>query len=399
MDKLVALFKRRIEDVSLDVVRNCINDIDWNDRLTALVGSRGVGKTTLMLQYIKLNYYERMSEVLYVSVENLYFMSHTLVDLADDFVMRGGRHLFLDEIHKYQNWSREIKIIYDSYPSLKVTISGSSLLRILNPEADLSRRCLWYKMQGLSFREFLMFYYKIDLPIFSLEYLLTHTDDVCRKVNAVCQPVKMFHEYLKVGYFPFYKETPNRYYERIENVTNYILEAELPSLCGVDVGNIRKLKMLLAIISTMVPYEVDVTKLATMMQASRNTVVAYFDYLSRAKLINLLYSDLDSLKKLQKPDKVFLENTNSLYALAVDDVKIGTVRETFAVNQLVYAHRVEYGKKYGDLKVDGKWIFEIGGANKTFEQISNLSDFYILADDMEYSAGNKLPLWCLGFLY
>ena len=177
------------------------------------------------------------------------------------------------------------------------------------------------------------------------------------------------------------------------------MEAELPNLCGVDVGNVRKLKMLLAILSTMVPYEVDISRLATLMQASRNTVLAYLDYLSRAKLINLVYADLDSLKKLQKPDKIFLENTNLLYALSISDVQIGTVRETFVVNQLMYNHRVEYGKKYGDFKVDGKWIFEVGGANKTFEQIANIPNSYILADDMEYSVRNKLPIWIVGFLY
>jgi predicted AAA+ superfamily ATPase len=326
-------------------------------------------------------------------------MSHTLVDLAETFVMHGGKHLFLDEIHKYPNWSREIKVIYDSFPMLKVTISGSSLLQILNPEADLSRRCLWYKIQGLSFREYLLFYYKIDLPIFDLEFILDNPDVVCSKVNAVCQPVKLFREYLQFGYFPFYFESSTKYYERIENITNYIMEAELPNLCGVDVGNVRKLKMLLAILSTIVPYEVDISRLATLMQASRNTVLAYLDYLSRAKLINLVYADLDSLKKLQKPDKIFLENTNLLYALSISDVQIGTVRETFVENQLMYNHRVEYGKKYGDFKVDGKWIFEVGGANKTFEQIANIPNSYILADDMEYSVRNKLPIWIVGLLY
>jgi predicted AAA+ superfamily ATPase len=211
--------------------------------------------------------------------------------------------------------------------------------------------------------------------------------------------VKLFREYLQFGYFPFYFESSTKYYERIENITNYIMEAELPNLCGVDVGNVRKLKMLLAILSTMVPYEVDISRLATLMQASRNTVLAYLDYLSRAKLINLVYADLDSLKKLQKPDKILLENTNLLYALSISDVQIGTVRETFVVNQLMYNHRVEYGKKYGDFKVDGKWIFEVGGANKTFEQIANIPNSYILADDMEYSVRNKLPIWIVGLLY
>ena len=187
----------------------------WDERLSAIIGPRGVGKTTLILQYIKQHYTDNISEVLYATAESLYFAQNTLVDLAERFVTNGGGHLFLDEIHRYQNWSREIKLIYDTYPELKVTISGSSLLQILNSEADLSRRCIWYNMQGLSFREFLQFYKGIDLPVASFDEILFHTDEVCHEINTRCRPVPLFHEYLQVGYFPYYLEGEKRYYERV----------------------------------------------------------------------------------------------------------------------------------------------------------------------------------------
>ena len=399
MDVLVSQFNRRLTTVSLDLVRECINEVAWDERLSAIIGPRGVGKTTLILQYIKQHYTDNISEVLYATAESLYFAQNTLVDLAERFVTNGGKHLFLDEIHRYQNWSREIKLIYDTYPELKVTISGSSLLQILNSEADLSRRCIWYNMQGLSFREFLQFYKGIDFPVASFDEILFHTDEVCHEINTRCRPVPLFHEYLQVGYFPYYLEGESRYYERIGNIVNYVIGTELPMVCKVEPVNVRKLQMLLSVVAGIVPYELDISKLALMLQASRNTVLAYLDYLYRAKIINLLYSDISSLKKVQKPDKMYLENSNMLYALTLDKTPIGTVRETFVVNQLSSLYRVEYSKEGGDFRVEGKYCFEVGGSGKTYKQIANLPNSYILADDTEYAVGNKIPLWLVGFLY
>lgn len=383
----------------MDFVRSYYDSIDWDYRLVALRGARGVGKTTLMLQYIKGHYEEGSTEALYVSAESLYFTCHTMMALADAFVLGGGKHLFIDEVHKYDDWSREIKLVYDAFPQLKVTFSGSSLLEILNPSADLSRRCLSYDIQGLSFREFLKFYKGVDLPIATLEGLLDAPSELCRRVNEQCRPVQMFHEYLQFGYYPYYKESPEHYYQRVSATINYILEAELPMLCGVEASNVRKLKALLANISSNVPFQVDMTKLSNMLQASRNTVGAYLSYMDRAKIISLLYSDVDSLKKMQKPDKVYLENPNLLYALAFAPVDIGTAREAFVVNQLSQSHRVEYGKQNGDFKVDRKYTFEVGGQGKTFDQIANIPDSYILADDIETPIGKKLPIWMVGLMY
>lgn len=399
MDVLVSHFNRRLTTISLDLVRECINEVAWDERLSAIIGPRGVGKTTLILQYIKQHYANCLSEVLYATAESLYFAQNTLVDLAERFVTNGGKHLFLDEIHRYQNWSREIKLIYDTYPELKVTISGSSLLQILNSEADLSRRCIWYNMQGLSFREFLQFYKGIYLPVFSFDNIIQNPDEVCRKINTLCHPVPLFHEYLQVGYFPYYLEGEKRYYERVGNVIDYVVGTELPMVCKVETMNVRKLQMLLNVVAGLVPYELDISKIALMLQSSRNTVITYLRYLSMSKVINLLYSDIQSLKKVQKPDKMYLENPNMLYALCLDKANIGTARETFVVNQLGYQHRIEYSKKNGDFKIDGKYVFEVGGATKNFYQVADLPDSYILADDIEWPVGNKLPLWLVGLLY
>ncbi len=373
--------------------------INWNAPLIAIRGPRGVGKTTLMLQYIKLNYALAARQVLYCTLDSVYFSSHSLLELTEDFYKNGGKHLFLDEVHKYPTWSKEIKEIYDLYPDLRVVISGSSLLNILNADADLSRRCIPYEMQGLSFREFLLFYKQLDLPVYTLEDLLAHPEQLCAQVNDVCRPLPYFKEYLQKGYYPFFMRNQIDYYTSIEQIVNLILETELPQLRNVDVANVRKLKALLGILAVSVPFEVDISKLAITIGIHRNTVIEYLNHLEQAKVLHLLYADLLSVKKMQKPDKIFLDNTNLLYALASTPVKIGTVREVFTVNQLSYIGEVEYSKKKGDFKLNGKYTFEVGGEDKDYHQIADVPDSYILADNLEMPYRYKLPLWSIGFLY
>ena len=399
MEALINRYKRLLAATSTGCVRSLMNDIHWDARLVAIRGARGVGKTTLMLQFLKLHYADDWKTALYASLDSAYFTQHSLSELAELFYQRGGKHLFLDEVHKYPSWSREIKNIYDEYPDLKIVFSGSSLLKILNAEADLSRRCISYDMQGLSYREYLLFYHQIDIPPYSLDEILFESDRVCMEVNEKCRPLAYFQEYLQNGYYPFYMEGGGDYYTRIENVVNMILEIELPQQCGVDVGNIRKVKSLLAILSSEVPLMVDITKLSALAEMSRTTLLTYLQYLNRAKLIHLLYSDLFSLKKLQKPDKIYLDNPNLLYALASHPVKIGTARETFVVNQLSCDHEIEYGKKTGDFRVNGKYTLEVGGEGKTYNQIADVPDSYILADGIETPYRCKLPIWVVGFLY
>lgn len=399
METLFAKQDRLLALTSTRIVRKLIEQINWDAQFIAIKGARGVGKTTLMLQYIKLNYPQYSREVLYCSLDAVYFSNHSLLDLTDKFYKNGGKHLFLDEVHKYPNWSREIKEIYDFYPDLRVVISASSLLNLLKGDADLSRRCIPYNLQGLSFREFLQFYKGIEIPILSLEEVLTQPQELCARVNGVCKPIPLFKEYLRYGYYPFYLKNQTDYYTSIEQVVNLIVETELPQLCGVNTANIRKLKALIEVISTSVPFEVDITKMATVIGVHRNTVIEYLNHLENAQLMHLLYADIKSVKKMQKPDKIFLENSNLLYALADSQVQIGTAREVFVVNQLSYQHTVEYGKNVGDFKIDGRYTVEVGGEKKTFTQIADVPSSYILADDIETPYGHKLPLWTIGFLY
>ncbi len=399
MDSLVSRYKRLLVTTSTKYVRSLMNDIHWDARLIAIRGARGVGKTTLMLQYLKMNFADDTKSALYASMDSAYFSRHSLLELAEQFYLRGGKSLFLDEVHKYPNWSRELKNIYDDYPDLHIVFSGSSLLHILNAEADLSRRCISYDMQGLSFREFLCLRHDIVINPRPLEEILSAPDSICMEVNSKCRPLAYFDDYLKCGYYPFFLEGHEDYHTKVENVVNLILEIELPQLCGVDVGNIRKLKSLLTILATEVPLLVDMTKLSTMAEMSRTTLLAYLQYLDRAKLIRLLYSDLSTLKKLQKPDKVYMENANMLYALSLGEVNKGTLREVFITNQLAHRHRLEYSSRSADYTVDGKFTIEVGGKSKDGKQIALTDNAFIAADDIEYATGNKIPLWVFGFLY
>ncbi|MBO7481249.1 MAG: ATP-binding protein [Bacteroidales bacterium] len=398
METLIKKHRILISQVNTDIVREIMYSIDWEKQLVAIRGSRGVGKTTLIRQYIKMKYGEQAGEALYCTLDSMFFAKHTLLELAEYFHLMGGKHLFLDEVHKYPSWSREIKEIIDLYPDMRVTFSGSSLIQILNADADLSRRVLSYTMEGLSFREFLRFYKGIKLPISKLSDILSNTDDICKEVNAICRPQKMFEEYLRVGYYPFYDGNQDEYYSRIENVANFIIDQELTQFCGVEPSYTRRIKAMLLYLAENVPFEVNIVKLANYLELNKHTVLSYLDSLRRAELLHLLYSDNKSVTKMQKPDKIYLHNPNLFYAIGQQN-QIGTLRECFVVNQLAASHSVEYGKKNGDFLIDGKITIEVGGQSKTFDQIANMPNSYILADMMEFPIGNKLPLWIVGMTY
>ena len=397
METLVNRCRRLVAVTKTDYVRDIYNHINWNCRLLSIRGARGVGKTTLMLQYLKLHDIDYRS-MLYVSLDSHYFTRYTLLEFAELFYQRGGKHLFVDEVHKYQGWSSEVKEIYDSYPDMKVVISGSSLLDILNADADLSRRCVPYEMQGLSYREYLAMMYGIQLPAVTLLELLSAPEAFCERVNAECRPLVHFEEYLRQGYYPFILEGEREYPIRIENVVNFILDVELPQLCGVDVSNIRKVKGLLTVLASNVPFQLDMTKLSAAAGMARTTLLSYLQVLHRSRLLNLLYAGDDSVKKMQKPDKIYLENPNLIEVLSLTGGQVGTIRETFVVNQLCYGHQVEYVKA-GDLWIDKTYTIEIGGRSKEGKQVARVPDAFIAADGIEYAFGNKIPLWAFGFLY
>lgn len=376
-----------------------MEQVNWSAPMLCIRGPRGVGKSTLLRQYVKSHFAEGSEDVLYCSMDWVYFSQHSMLEVAEKFYKHGGKLLIFDEVHKYENWSREVKEVAETYPQLQLMLSGSSLLKLLDGDVDLSRRCRGYDMPGLSFREYLQFYKGIELPAYSLEEVLGSAKKIAAEVNKVCRPLQHFHEYLKFGYYPFYLTNPLDYYALIEQTVNYVVDVELPQQRKVSPVNCRKIKALLNVLSQLVPYDVDISKLSSSIGLQRNTVIEYLNHLKDAKLLHLLFSDLVSVKKMQKPDKIYMENPNLLYALATTPVKTGTVRECFVVNQLSHAHTVECGKTQGDFRVDGKWTFEVGGESKSFDQIADIPNSFILADDIESPRSNKLPLWMIGFLY
>lgn len=402
MDSLFRKHDRLLANTSMEIIRDKMDEIHWNAQLVSIMGAKGVGKSTLIKQYVKRNFQPGDRRVLYCSADTVDFSTRTLVGLAEEFVVRGGELLAIDEIHKYKpgvsDWSREVKEIYELFPELKIIVSGSSLLRLREGDADFSRRAVKYTMPGLSFREALRFYHGLTFQKWTLKDILAHPYDLWQIVSSKCKPVVLFKEYLEKGYYPFLLEGEGEYYTKIEQIVNYIIETELPRICKVDVANVRKLQALVALISSEVPFELNANKLAAALEIGRDTVVEYLKYLGDAKVLNLLYSD-KKIGKLSKPDKVYLENPNMLYALAPGKAEVGTLRETFAVGCLSESHSVEYGKTQGDFKVDSKYTFEIGGRSKDFSQIAGVKDSYVFADEWDIPDGAKLPLWMLGFLY
>lgn len=397
MNNFQEKFHRKIQETSLAFIRSEMYNIAWEARLIGIKGARGVGKTTLMLQYIKKNL-PLNEETLYVSLDNIWFAENKLSDLTDSFVKKGGKYLFLDEVHKYPNWAQELKNIYDDYPGLKITFTGSSLLEILNARADLSRRAGIYTMQGLSYREYLNLILEEDLPILSLQEILSDHVLLAQDLNMKIKPLQHFDNYLKSGYYPFFQEAPRLYFQRLEEVINLILEIELPLLRKVDIAYVTKLKQLLQIIAQSVPFMPNISKLSERIGINRNTLISYLYFLQEAHIIKNLYKDSKGITQLQKPDKIFLENTNLQYAFSPNNANTGNIRETFFVNQVSFKHLTEYTKQ-GDFRVDGTYIFEVGGNTKSDHQIKNLKNSYIAADNIEYGFTNKIPLWLFGFMY
>ena len=398
MEELFEKSLRRIALTDTTFVRSIINHINWNARLIGIRGARGIGKTTLLLQYIKLNFSTQLNTVLYTSLDNIWFSENRLVKLAEDFVKKGGKYLFLDEVHKYPDWSVEIKNIYDDYPELKIVFTGSSLLEILNARADLSRRAIIYQMQGLSFREYLNLEIKTDFKPHSLSDILNNHLEISQEIVSKIRPLQYFDQYLKSGYYPFYKENPELFYTRIEEVINMILEIELPLLRNVSPAYVSRLKQLLYIISESAPFSPNISKISERIGINRETLLTYLYYLNEANLLNTAYQNAKGITQLQKPDKIFLENSNLMYALRGNSVNIGNTRETFFANQLRNSNFVEISP-VSDFLIDKKYTFEVGGRNKKKQQIENIENAYIVVDDIEYGFGNKIPLWLFGFLY
>lgn len=397
MEALLNKSLQKVSNENTKFKRYLYNRIDWNDRLISIKGARGVGKTTLLLQQIKENH-GTTPEVLYVSLDDIYFGENKLVSLADRFVKTGGEYLFLDEVHKYPGWSREIKNIYDDFQNLKVVFTSSSALEILKGDADLSRRAIIYEMANLSLREYVELEYNIKLPVISLDEILNNHLNLALEIGKQIKPIKIFNEYIKFGVYPYYTENKNNYFQRIENTVKLVLETDLPAIINIDYYSVYKLKKLLHVISTNVPFKPNISELSRKIGVTRDTLLRYFDYLNRAHIISLLHSDKSGMSIMAKPEKVYLENTNLLYALTDKTINTGTLRETFFFNQLKKDNAIRFSG-LGDFIVNKKYIFEVGGKNKTQKQIAGLPDAFIVSDDIETGFKNKIPLWMFGFLY
>ena len=389
MEQLFATFQRKIKEISTDFVRYKYSEIKWDGRAFGLVGPRGVGKSYMLLQHIKMHLDK--NEALYVSADNIYFATRRLVDLADLFVKMGGKHLFIDEIHKYEGWSRELKQIIDSYGELQVVISGSSILDIYKGMADLSRRVPIYEMQGLSFREYLKLFHGIDTPRFNME-------DVIRgkaELSEIEHPLPYFQDYLRKGYYPFGRDV--EFEMELLQVITQTLEADIPLYMNANVSVGRKLKALLMVVARSVPFKPVMTKIAEVTGISRNDVADYLIYIEKAGMISQLRNDTGGIRGLGKVEKIYLDNTNLIYALAPDKADIGNMRETFFMNQTRVGHNV-ISSSVSDFEIDGK-TFEIGGRKKGHRQIESVSDGYIVKDDIETGYSNVIPLWSFGLLY
>jgi predicted AAA+ superfamily ATPase len=350
-----------------------------------------------MLQHIKENFPDK-NKALYASMDNIWFTQNSLLDLAEKFYTHGGTHLFLDEVHRYPTWSIEIKNIYDSYPDMYVVFTGSSMLEIYRSNADLSRRAISYYLTGLSFREFLLFDKKLDIPPVSLAQILENHLPIAMEITSKIKILPEFKRYLEYGYYPFYKEGIKTYLIRLQNIVNTILDNDLPAVEKIEYITIQKIKKLLMILSSLVPYTPNINKLSGEIESNRANTIKYLGYLQKAGLIKMLLYSQKGMSAMNKPDKIYLDNTNLLHALTLTDVNPGNARETFFANQLSVFHSVQTSPQ-GDFEVNDKWIFEIGGSGKTFKQIKDLKDSYTAIDDIETGHGKRIPLWLFGFTY
>jgi len=398
MEKLFQFSASRINLVDTSFKRYLWSKINWNNRLIAITGARGVGKTTLILQYIKEKLSESPDEVIYVTMDDLYFSKNTLVDFTDEFVKKGGKYLFLDEVHKYKNWSQELKNIYDYFSDLKIVITGSSALDIYKGKADLSRRAILYKLHGLSFREFILLKYNHHFSVIGLEEILNNAPKKIPEILEKIKPLKLFEEYLKTGYYPFFMEGESEYQVRLKQTVNQILDSDLPSVEKIDFNAVHYLRKLISILAEIVPYKPNIVKLSQQVGISRETLIRYLYLLEKADLLMLLQTDTNGIGKMNKPEKIYLNNSNLVNSLADIQSNLGTLRETFFLNQLQVNHTINWSDK-SDFYVDDKYTFEIGGKNKTRKQITGIENAWVAADNIEYAQQNKIPLWLFGFLY
>jgi predicted AAA+ superfamily ATPase len=389
MERLNAQFQALLNRTETKQLRYLHHRINWNNRLIALLGGRGVGKTTLLLQHIKLNCDKLYT--LYLSADDFYFATNSLFELAHQFHINGGNQLFIDEIHKYPNWSQEIKMMYDNLPQLKIVVTGSSVLDIYKGTDDLSRRVIRYELQGLSFREYLNLTLGQNIQAYTLSEILEHQVEL----NDVEFPLMHFKNYLREGYYPFWREPD--YHERLTNVLNMTIETDIPMYARMNVSTALKMKLLLSIIARSVPFKPNFSKISELIGVHRNQIVEFLHYFEKAGIIQQIRERSGGIRQLGKVEKIYLDNPNLMYAIGSNATDTGNLRETFFLNQMSLEH-VVYSHSAGDFQIED-FVFEVGGRTKTKKQIANESNAYLVKDDIEYGYMNTLPLWHFGMTY
>lgn len=400
MEDFIILQEQFLENLS-NKKRYLLDKVDWTNRLIGIKGARGSGKTTLLLQHIKYNLKKASpkAEPLYVSLDSLYFLENTLISLAQDFVLQGGTHLFLDEVHKYPNWSRELKLIYDQFPKLKTVFTSSSILEIYKGESDLSRRAVTYHLKELSFREFLFFETGIEIKKVALDDLLINHKEIAREIKGQIEPViKYFKDYLKHGAYPYYLENKESYLQKLGQTISLILEIDFNAVENITYQDSRKIKKLLVAIAQSAPFTPNISKLSERLGVQRAFLINALRLLDRADLIMELYKPTTGIGAFTKPEKLFLNNSNLVYVLGKENAEVGTLRETFFANQMKHIHAIHLAEK-GDFIIDKKYTFEIGGKTKKTKQIQGIPNSFVVRDDMEVGSLNIIPLYLFGFLY
>ncbi|NLO02108.1 MAG: ATP-binding protein [Bacteroidales bacterium] len=394
MERLIKLSQKKINIVKTGFKRFLYSEIDWDQPLILIKGYRGTGKTTLLLQQAK----ELSGKIIYLSLDDMYFEACRLAVLVDTLYEQGYRYFFLDEVHRYKHWSKDLKNIYDNYPDIKVAATGSSILEVSKGQADLSRRAITYYLPGLSFREFLELSYQNIFPAITLETIISQHHDIAADYNDMLNIEKAFREYLRYGYYPFFDEGKKFYGQKLLETTNLVLDIDIAPYEDLSYSTVRNMKKLLYIIGQSVPFTPNISKISGRMNIPRNSILKILDLLGHARVISLLRRDTKGISYLQKPEKIYLQNTNLAWLLSENRPDTGSLRETFFYSQLEVLHNVT-SSRFGDFTIDDTYTFEIGGPSKTREQIRGVPDAYIAADGIKGGSGNKIPLWLLGFLY
>ena len=393
---LLNVYHRKLVATDLRFKRYLYYQINWNVKLLGIKGARGVGKTTMLLQHIKETF-DNVDEVLYVSLDNLWFQNHKLEDLVEFLYTRGVTNMYFDEVHKYRNWTVLLKNFYDNYPDLNIVYTGSAMLAIDHSKIDLSLRQSLYTLHGLSFREYLEYEGVMKMDAISLENLFSGHVKYAMQITSQMKILKYFDEYLKKGYYPYYKEAADDYLMRLGEVVRLVIDSDIPAVDDITYTTTQKIKKLLMVIAENVPLEPNVNKLAAQLETTRDQTLKMLYLLDRAAMLWLLTDKIKDYKHLTGPKKIYLNNTNLMYALT-GNVSEGTMRETFFANQLGAISNVTMPKQ-GDFMANGKYLFEVGGSRKTFDQIADLPDSYLAIDDIEIGNGNRIPLWMFGCLY